>query len=53
MAKKTIKDPVCGMMVDRSKAKLEKMQGQTYGFCSDECCNKFRSNPESYSSFLA
>lgn len=48
MARKSIKDPVCGMMVKQSEAKLEKIQGHTYGFCSETCADKFKSHPESY-----
>jgi Cu+-exporting ATPase len=48
MAKKTVKDPVCGMIVDRSKAKIEKLQGHEVGFCSEGCRDKFKTNPEAY-----
>lgn len=38
-----IKDPICGMQVDKEKAvKLEK-DGKTYYFCSENCKNKFLS----------
>ena len=38
-----IKDPICGMEVEESKAlKLEK-NGETYFFCSKSCQDKFLS----------
>jgi RND family efflux transporter MFP subunit len=46
------KDPVCGMEVDRIKAKAagrtSPYQGATYYFCSDQCKRKFDSNPGAY-----
>ena len=40
-------DPVCGMKVDLAEThrKVEH-NGTTYGFCSDGCMTKFRSDPE-------
>ncbi len=36
------KDPVCGMMVDESKANLSTTyKNKTYYFCSQECKRKF------------
>jgi YHS domain-containing protein len=40
----SVKDPVCGMMIDPSSARC---QGE-YCFCSDECLNKFIVNPGRY-----
>ena len=46
------KDPVCGMDVDRVKAKaagrISEYQGTTYYFCSDQCKRKFDGNPAQY-----
>jgi len=46
------KDPVCGMDVDRVKAKAagrtSEYQGTTYYFCADQCKRKFDSNPAQY-----
>jgi cation transport ATPase len=44
-----VKDPVCGMVVDRDSAMHKtEYQGQTYLFCSAGCLKKFESDPESY-----
>ncbi len=41
-----VKDPVCGMEVDKSKAiKLEK-NGKVYYFCSQHCKNVFLAGGE-------
>jgi YHS domain-containing protein len=42
------KDPVCGMMVDRSTARSETFKGTTYYFCSQECQDKFDRSPDKY-----
>ena len=47
-----VKDPVCGMMTDESKAtaagrKFE-YRGTTYYFCSDQCRRDFEKDPERY-----
>lgn len=43
------KDPVCGMTVDRETGKLRhEYKGQTYFFCSEDCLNKFRKEPEKF-----
>jgi len=44
----TVKDPVCGMDVDRSKAKDHTYQGVKYYFCSQECHDKFENAPAQY-----
>lgn len=42
-------DPVCGMEVDPSLAAAQmNYEGQAYYFCSEECMQKFRQNPEQY-----
>ncbi len=48
-AQTTVKDPVCGMDVDPSKAAGSfEFQGQTYSFCSKGCLEKFRADPARY-----
>ncbi|MFN7926450.1 MAG: heavy metal translocating P-type ATPase [Blastocatellia bacterium] len=47
----TVKDPVCGMMVDAATAKWShNHDGTSYYFCSRGCYEKFSANP---SAFLA
>jgi uncharacterized protein len=41
-------DPVCGMRVDKSKARHLEYAGGTFHFCSEHCLNEFRSDPERY-----
>ena len=42
-------DPVCGMVVDPSKAAASvAYQGATFYFCSQGCATKFRAAPENY-----
>jgi Cu+-exporting ATPase len=45
-------DPICGMEVDQSKAKVAgrkvEYKGQTYYFCSDECKVAFDKEPTRY-----
>jgi P-type Cu+ transporter len=45
----SVKDPVCGMMVDPQKAagKVEHA-GKTYFFCSPRCAERFEKEPEKY-----
>jgi membrane fusion protein, copper/silver efflux system len=48
----SVRDPVCGMDVDQTKAsatgrKIEH-RGTTYYFCSDDCKEKFAKAPERY-----
>lgn len=44
-----VKDPVCGMEIEASAAKLkEDYEGDTYHFCSKGCHAKFREAPERY-----
>jgi Cu+-exporting ATPase len=42
-------DPVCGMTVQPESAAEEIRQGnQTYYFCSADCAEKFRADPDRY-----
>jgi len=41
MAEK-VKDPVCGMTVDKSKAVILEKDGQVYYFCSEHCKRQFQ-----------
>jgi membrane fusion protein, copper/silver efflux system len=47
-----VKDPVCGMMTDQSKAaaagRKTEYRGVTYYFCSDSCKRKFDKESQSY-----
>lgn len=47
-----VKDPVCGMMTDQSKAaaagRKTEYRGVTYYFCSDNCKRKFDKESQSY-----
>jgi uncharacterized membrane protein YraQ (UPF0718 family)/YHS domain-containing protein len=42
-----VKDPMCGMTVDRNKALQSTRGGQTYSFCSEGCRTRFLEGPES------
>lgn len=45
----TVRDPVCGMMVDPATAKHHvEYAGATYHFCCAGCAERFRSAPEQY-----
>jgi len=41
-------DPVCGMTVDRGKARTVGYEGRTYYFCSEHCESTFAADPPSY-----
>ncbi len=44
-----VKDPVCGMTIDKSASKAhEEYKGGHYYFCSSECQAKFKADPEKY-----
>ncbi len=44
-----LKDPVCGMTVDPTKAAASvEHAGRAYYFCGKSCAEKFRSNPVAY-----
>jgi Cu+-exporting ATPase len=48
-AEAMVKDPVCGMNVDESKAAATAVyRGQTYHFCSQGCKATFEKAPEKY-----
>lgn len=47
---RAVKDPVCGMRVDRSKALSTRHAGQSYFFCSERCRGEFQANPDRFSS---
>lgn len=45
----TVKDPVCGMMIDpNTAAGKTEYKGQTYYFCSPGCKKAFDQEPEKY-----
>ncbi len=47
----TVKDPVCGMDIDPKNATAtEEYQGKTYHFCSAACHEKFKGEPQKYTS---
>ena len=41
------RDPVCGMRVALGPRRHE-YRGRSYGFCSDDCLDRFRQDPERY-----
>lgn len=43
-----VKDPVCGIMVDKNPALSYTYKGETYYFCSKTDEEKFRQAPEKY-----
>lgn len=45
---KKAKDTVCGMEVEKDKARTASYKAKTYYFCSDDCKDKFKENPERY-----
>lgn len=45
----TVKDPVCGMMIDPKTAfATREHAGKTFYFCSQDCVDKFDANPHKY-----
>ncbi|MBB2955251.1 Cu+-exporting ATPase [Bifidobacterium commune] len=45
----TVKDPVCGMMIDpKTAAASQDYNGKTYYFCSDNCAKSFAADPAKY-----
>lgn len=45
------KDPVCGMDIDPNSSKYKAdHQGKPYSFCCQQCLNKFKQNPNQYTS---
>ncbi len=44
-----VKDPVCGMEIDETKASAKsEYQGKIYYFCSEHCKMSFDREPEKY-----
>ncbi len=44
-----VKDPVCGMTIDKEKAVARsEHEGKTYYFCAQGCKKKFDENPAAY-----
>jgi len=47
--KTSVRDPVCGMMVDPATSKHRfGYRGETYHFCREGCLTKFAADPEKY-----
>jgi Cu+-exporting ATPase len=42
------KDPVCGSWVEDQNAPTAEFQGRQYYFCSADCEQEFRDDPERY-----
>ena len=43
------RDPVCGMMLRPGQEEASyTYQGQTFHFCSQECCKLFQESPKEY-----
>lgn len=43
------KDPVCGMKVDPKQTSLKTQHNQKeYAFCSKQCLDKFKKNPDQF-----
>ena len=44
-----VKDPVCGMMIAQADAVATvDHNGSTYYFCSQDCADEFREDPDDY-----
>lgn len=43
-----VKDPVCGIMVDKNPELSYTYKGETYYFCSKADAEKFKQTPEKY-----
>ncbi|OHC07169.1 MAG: hypothetical protein A3J92_07765 [Planctomycetes bacterium RIFOXYC2_FULL_41_27] len=46
--KTTVKDYVCGMVVNTDKALKAEHDGKTYYFCSKHCEETFKKDPSKY-----
>jgi len=46
--RRSSRDPVCGMTVDRGKAETAEYRGKRYFFCGPGCRAKFEADPERY-----
>lgn len=46
----TVKDPVCGMMIDPTKAAAKRTyDGKEFFFCAQGCARAFDADPKKYS----
>lgn len=44
-----VQDPVCKMIIEKHEAKaFFEYKGKVYFFCSEECKEEFKKNPEKY-----
>ena len=43
-----VKDPICGMMIDKEKAIKHTHEKANYYFCNEECLKKFKADPAKY-----
>lgn len=48
VARKLVRDPVCGMHLAENLAIVERSGGAPVYFCSEECRNKFTGEPRKY-----
>src|SRR5262249_5920982 len=48
VARKLVRDPVCGMHLAEGLAIVERNVGTPVYFCSEECRNKFMGEPRKY-----
>jgi YHS domain-containing protein len=48
VARKLVRDPVCGLHVAENLALAERNNGQMVYFCSEECRNKFLGEPKKF-----
>lgn len=49
MAEDTVKDPVCEMVIRPAEAvDTVEHEGTTYHFCSKDCAESFREEPEDF-----
>jgi YHS domain-containing protein len=48
VARKLVRDPVCGMHLAENLALVERSGGHTVYFCSEECRNRFLGEPKKF-----
>ena len=48
-----VRDPVCGMTIDRATARTSVLRGMVFYFCSDSCRSKFEATPDAFASTTA
>ena len=48
-----VRDPVCGMTIERATAKTCAHRDTVYYFCSDQCRSKFEAAPETFTASAA